>query len=131
LDKQKVEADFENEVRRLARAKWPGAQYSGSQMLDGRERDGIFETEESINFVEATVSAGADKAREDARKLFRAVADHNRSGTLRAAVGWFVTKNEPTADQRKEVQEIGKGQVRAVSFSQFQQSIVDEPVLSR
>lgn len=41
------------------------------------------------------------------------------------AVGWFVTRNEPTADQRKEVQDIGKGQVRAVSFAQFQQSLID------
>jgi hypothetical protein len=55
--------DFENEVRRIARAKWPAAQFSGAQMLDGRERDGIFEAEESINFVEATVSGGAGKAK--------------------------------------------------------------------
>lgn len=40
-------------------------------------------------------------------------------------MGWFVTKDEPTADQRQIVQEVGKGQIRAVSFSQFQQSIVD------
>jgi hypothetical protein len=119
------DTDFENEVRRLARAKWPSAQYSGAAMLAGRERDGVFETEESINFVEATVSAGASKARDDSRKLFKAIADHNRTGSLRVATGWFVTKNEPTADQRKEVQDAGKGQVRALSFSQFQQSLVD------
>jgi hypothetical protein len=125
LNKQKSDADFENEVRRLARAKWPRAQYAGAQMLEGRERDGVFETEEAVNFVEATVSAGHDKAREDTRKLHKAIVEHNRSGSLKAAVGWFVTKGEPTADQRKEVQELGKGQVRAVSFSQFQQSLVD------
>lgn len=117
--------DFEDEVRRIARAKWPTAQFSGAQMLDGRERDGIFETEESINFVEATVSGGAGKAKEDAKKLFKAIVDHNRTGSLKVAVGWFVTRNEPTADQRKEIQEIGKGQVRAISFSQFQQSLID------
>ena len=94
-------------------------------MLDGRERDGIFETEESINFVEATVSAGAGKAREDTKKLFRAISGHNRTVSMKVAIGWFVTKNEPTADQRREVQEHGKGQVKAVSFSQFQQSLVD------
>lgn len=49
-------------------------------MLEGRERDGIFEAEESINFVEATVSAGASKAKEDSRKLFKAIAEHNRTG---------------------------------------------------
>lgn len=119
------DADFENEVRRIARVKWPSARYSGAAMLEGRERDGIFETEESINFVEATVSAGAGKAREDTRKMFRAISSHNKTGVLKIAIGWFVTKNEPTADQRKEVQEHGKGQVKAVSFSQFQQSLVD------
>ncbi|CAB3808953.1 hypothetical protein LMG28688_06891 [Paraburkholderia caffeinitolerans] len=117
--------DFEDEVRRIARAKWSAAQYSGAQMLEGRERDGIFETEESINFIEATVSAGTGKAKEDTRKLFKAISEHNRTGALKIAIGWFVTKNEPTADQRKEVQELGKGQVRAVSFSQFQQSLID------
>ncbi len=125
MTKPQSDQDFEDEVRRLARAKWPSAQFSGAQMLDGRERDGIFETEESINFVEATVSGGMGKAKDDTRKLFRAIADHNRSGSLKVAIGWFVTRNEPTADQRKEVQEIGKGQVRAVSFSQFQQSLID------
>lgn len=125
MSSQHADKDFENEVRRIARAKWPSAAFSGAQMLDGRERDGVFETEESVNYLEATVSSGSGKAKEDTRKLFKAIADHNRKGTLKVAIGWFVTKNEPTADQRKEVQEIGKGQVRAVSFSQFQQSLID------
>ncbi len=117
--------DFENEVRRLARAKWPTAQYSGAQMLDGRERDGIFETDEAVNFLEATVSSASAKAKDDSRKLIKAISDHNRTGSLKVGIGWFVTKNEPTADQRKMVQENGKGQVRAISFSQFQQSLID------
>lgn len=120
-----INDDFENEVRRIARAKWPSAQYAGAMMKDGRERDGVFETEESIHFIEATVSANATKARDDTKKMFRAIAEHNKTNSLKVAVGWFITKGEPTADQRKEVQEHGKGQVRAVSFSQFQQSLVD------
>jgi AraC-like DNA-binding protein len=117
--------DFENEVRRIARAKWPSAQYSGARILDGRERDGIFETDDAVHFIEATVSTSADKAKEDTKKIFRAIFDHNRGGNLKAAIGWFITKNEPTADQRQEVLETGKGQVKAVSFAQFQQSLVD------
>lgn len=119
------EDDYENEVRRIARAKWPAAQYSGAQMLEGRERDGVFETEDSIHFIEATVSGSANKAKEDTKKLFKAVSEYNRTSSLKVAIGWFITKNEPTADQRKEVQEHGKGQVRALSFSQFQQSLID------
>ena len=122
---QQTDNDFENEVRRIARAKWPSAQYAGAQMLDGRERDGIFETEESIHFIEATVSGSASKAREDTKKLFRAVSDHNKTGSLKVAIGWFVTRNEPTADQRKEVSDHGKGQVRALSYTQFQQSLIN------
>ncbi|KDC63302.1 NACHT domain protein [Bordetella bronchiseptica MBORD624] len=120
-----ADKDFENEVRRIARAKWPAAQYSGAKILDGRERDGVFETEDSINFIEATVSLGTGKAKEDTRKIFKLIVEHNKLSTMKVAVGWFVTKNEPTAEQRKEVQESGRGQVKAVSFSQFQQSLID------
>lgn len=119
------EKDFENEVRRIARAKWPSAKYSGAEMLDGRERDGVFETEDSINYIEATVSAASRKARDDAKKIFKSIINHNRSATLKVAIGWIITKNEPTAEQRAETQEHGKGQVRIVSFAQFQQSLID------
>lgn len=94
-------------------------------MLDGRERDGIFETEESINFIEATTSMNSGKAKEDTRKIFKSIVEHNKSGTLKFAQGWFITKSEPTAEQRKQVSEHGKGQVRALSFEQFQQSLID------
>lgn len=42
-------------------------------------------------------------------------------------VGWFITKEEPTADQREEIRLYGKQQVKALSFSQFQQALVDIP----
>ncbi len=125
MTNQDQEKDFENEVRRVARAKWPSAQYSGSAILDGKERDGIFETEEAVYFIEATVSKGKEKAKNDTKKIFRSICDHNSKKSLKGAIGWFITKEEPTADQRKEVQEHGKGQVRCLSFSQFLQSLVD------
>jgi hypothetical protein len=40
----------------VARQLWPEAQYDGAQVLDGRERDGVFETEDCIHLLEATVS---------------------------------------------------------------------------
>lgn len=55
------------------------------------------------------------------------MAEQQRSGSMKGAIGWFVTKEEPTADQREEVRIHGKQQVKAVSFSQFQQSLVDVP----
>ncbi|WP_125729732.1 hypothetical protein [Aeromonas salmonicida] len=60
--------NFENEVRRIARARWPEAKYSGAALIQGRERDGIFETDDVIHYIEATVSRRADKAREDTKK---------------------------------------------------------------
>lgn len=118
---------FENEVRRIARARWPQAQFDGAVIKDGRERDGIFETDDVVHYVEATTSRRADKAREDTKKIFAAMADQQRSGSMKGSVGWFVTKDEPTADQREEVRSNGKQQVKALSFSQFQQALVDVP----
>lgn len=94
-------------------------------MLDGRERDGIFETEESVHFIEATTSRSQDKARHDSKKLHQAVTQQTKLTPMKGSRGWFVTAEEPTADQRKEVERTGKGQVVAVSFAQFQQSVID------
>lgn len=118
---------FENEVRRIARARWPQAQFDGAVMKDGKERDGVFETDDVVHYVEATTSRRADKAKEDTKKIFGAMAEQQRSGSMKGAIGWFVTKEEPTADQREEVKSYGKQQVKAVSFSQFQQALVDVP----
>ncbi len=118
---------FENEVRRIARARWPQAQFDGAVMKDGKERDGVFETDDVVHYVEATTSRRADKAKDDTKKMFGTMAEQQRSGSMKGAVGWFVTKEEPTADQREEVKSHGKQQVKAVSFSQFQQALVDVP----
>ncbi len=116
---------FEDEVRRIARARWPQAQYDGAKILDGRERDGVFETDDVIHYVEATTSRRSDKAKDDAKKLFALMSQQQRGGSMKGAIGWFVTRDEPTADQREEVRQYGKQQVKAVSFAQFQQAIVD------
>ncbi|MEX2978750.1 NACHT domain-containing NTPase [Serratia fonticola] len=116
---------FENEVRRIARARWPEAQYSGAAIINGRERDGIFDTEDVTHYVEATTSKRADKAKEDTKKIFDLMLQQHKTGSMKGAIGWFVTKDEPTADQREEVRKYGKQQVKAVSFSQFQQALVD------
>lgn len=118
---------FENEVRRIARARWPQAEFDGAVMKDGKERDGVFETDDVVHYVEATTSRRADKAKDDTKKIFGAILEQQRKGSMKGAVGWFVTKEEPTADQREEVNSHGKKQVKAVSFSQFQQALVDVP----
>lgn len=119
------DTQFENEVRRIARSRWPDAQYSGASFINGRERDGVFETEDVIHYVEATTSKRADKARSDTKKIFELMSLQQKSGSMKGAIGWFVTKDEPTADQREEVKKHGKQQIKALSFSQFQQALVD------
>jgi hypothetical protein len=121
---QDEDQDFENEVRRVARALWPEARYSGAVKFDGRERDGIFETEECIHLLEATTSRKEEKAKKDIGKLFSLGTRLQRGSSHKAVRGWFVTRDEPTADQRK-VAEKHKSFLTALSFSQFQSRLID------
>jgi hypothetical protein len=116
---------FENEVRRIARARWPQAQYGGAATIAGRERDGVFETDDVIHYIEATTSRSERKAKEDTKKIFSLLADQSRKGSMKGAIGWFITQHEPTADQREAVKQNGKGQVKCLSYAQFQQALVD------
>jgi hypothetical protein len=116
--------EFEDEVRRVARQLWPESQFSGATTAGGRERDGIFETEECFHLLEATTSRGMLKAEEDIRKLVGlATAIRKRSGT-KAVRCWFVTRDEPTADQRKHSDK-HRDVVNALSFAQFQARLIN------
>lgn len=120
--------DFENEVRRIARHRWPSAQYSGSTMFDGRERDGVFITEECIHLLECTTSRQRDKALSDLKKLHSLYTQYRRSHPQQAIKCWFVTKDEPTADQRECRSQIKGAQpeiFNIVSFGQFLSKLVD------
>jgi hypothetical protein len=116
--------DFENEARRIARALWPGACYSGAVKIDGRERDGLFETEECIHLLEATTSRKREKARDDIAKLISLASKLQRSTSSKAVRCWFVTRDEPTADQR-QVAEKHRSLVTVLAFSQFQARLID------
>jgi AraC-like DNA-binding protein len=118
------DADFENEVRRVARALWPEARYSGAANVDGRERDGIFETEECIHLLEATTSRKLEKARKDVGKLVALASKLRRSTYHKAVRGWFVTRDEPTADQRQAAEK-HKSFLTVLGFSQFQARLID------
>lgn len=121
---QDDDQDFENEVRRVARALWPESRYSGAANLGGRERDGVFETEDCVHLVEATTSRKQEKANQDIGKLLSLASSLQRGSQLKAVRCWFVTRDEPTADQRK-IAEKHKVILRALSFSQFQSRLVD------
>lgn len=115
---------FENEVRRVARELWPEAQYGGAQLFDGSERDGVFETEDCVHIMEATVSRSKEKAQHDIGKMV-SMANRVRPRVQHRAIKcWFVTLDEPTADQRT-VANKHRDLVNALSFSQLQSKLID------
>lgn len=109
--------DFEDDVRRVARLLWSDDAFSGAAILDGRERDGIFETRDAINIVESTISTRRDKAIEDAQKTAE-IVQKLRKTNIKHINGWLITLNEPTADQRTATQRFSHS-VRLLSFDQF------------
>ena len=121
---QEEQKSFEDETRRIARQLWPEAQYGGAQVVDGRERDGVFETEDCIHLLEATVSRSRDKALDDAKKLTTLANKLQARNRQKAVKAWFITKEEPTGDQRDAINK-RYGQVTALSFAQFQSKLID------
>src|SRR5262245_45432086 len=111
---------FENSVRRIARELWPAARYAGAEMVDGRERDLVFETDDVIYVVEATTDRSKAKAVHDIQKLLDFRRAHARRG--KAISCWFVTHDEPTADQRSVVPK--DAAINVLSFDQFRSKLV-------
>lgn len=115
---------FEDEVRRIARLLWPAGEYGGALIEDGRERDGIFETEDFVHIVECTTSRSKQKAIEDHSKLDKLGRKLAGRFPQKFVKGWFITLEEPTADQR-EVFRKDKGKSISISFDQFRSKLVD------
>jgi len=125
--------DFEDTVRRLARSLWPGAAYQGAQMVDGRERDGVFETEEVINIIECTVSRKKEKAEYDIEKL--ATLWKKKRTNSKPVKCWFITLEEPTADQRGVAENYRKKNsgiiIEILSIDQFRAKLlISQDILS-
>ncbi|CAA9347044.1 MAG: hypothetical protein AVDCRST_MAG68-3992 [uncultured Gemmatimonadetes bacterium] len=93
-------------------------------MEDGRERDGIFESEEFVNLIECTVSPSKKKAEEDSEKLSRLIRKYEVKHPTKHVKGWFITLKEPTADQKTSV-ERRKERIVAISYDQFRSKLVD------
>lgn len=120
----KTNSEFEDEVRRIARLLWPSAEFAGAIKVDERERDAVFETDEFIHAVECTVSRGKDKAIEDCNKLEKLIRKLGPRHPRKFIRGWFITLNEPTADQRVVVNK-AQGRIVACSFDQFRSKLID------
>jgi hypothetical protein len=116
-EKNSFGGDFEQEVRRVARLLWSEDAFSGAAIIDGRERDGIFETRDTLNIVESTISTRKDKAIDDAKKTAETVQKLRKSSTKHVN-GWLITRQEPTADQRSATARFTHS-VRVISFEQL------------
>jgi hypothetical protein len=122
---QDDETAFENEVRRVARQRWPEDKFSGARMVGDGERDGVFVTEDLVNIVECTVSRRKDKATDDRKKLVDAARELQKKYPDKLMKGWFITRDEPTVDQRAEAESTRVVKITACSFETFRNRLVD------
>jgi len=114
---------FEKMVVTVARNLWPSAEYSGSEMHGGRERDGVFITEDVIHLLECTELRTKDKAENDGKKLVGLAKEFRKSHPETPIKYWLVTKDEPTAEQRSVIKPLGVP-ITILSFTQFQSRLV-------
>jgi hypothetical protein len=125
-----TDREFEVEVLRIARLLWPSAAYSGSSIEIQQERDGIFVTREIIHLIEATTSRRRDKAQHDLEKLIKLAKSKRAAYPSLAVKAWFITSDEPTADQRSvgnyyNSRDDTKGLLNICSYHQFRAQLVD------
>ncbi len=117
---------FEDEVRRVARELWSYAYYSGASIIDDKERDGIFETEECFHCLEASTSRAKVNAQKNGEKLYGLISKFD--GSDKMVQGWYITRDEPTADQRDAIKDINKKKhvkITILSFAQFESKLID------
>lgn len=124
-EKRQEESDFEAEVLRISRALFaPENEFQGSTYIGTAERDGVFVGPDSVTIVECTVSRRKDKAEKDGKKLSDACLAKARQYPFKSVKGYFVTREEPTADQRSAIKSFGPPLI-ACSFTQLRGQLVD------
>ena len=119
--------NFEIESRRIAKELWG---VGGPRIIDGQERDGVFETDDCIHFLEATVSKTKKKAIDDLSSLLYLFKKFRYSDNKKAIKCWLITRFDPTADQRDVLYDDKKYfDIRSitsiVSFDEFQKQLID------
>lgn len=92
-------------------------------MISGLERDGIFVTPDVVHYIECTISKSKSKATQDIRKLDTTLEKLERR-YRRPVILWFITKEEPTAEQKSIAQKTNNP-VRILSLNNFISTIFD------
>lgn len=102
--------EFEQRALALARAIHDPLGLQGAEMILGRERDGVFITEDAIHVYEFTTLKTKAKAQQDANKIVEALRHLQKEPVNRykTATGWFVTQGEPDAVQRETIRKISQ-----------------------
>lgn len=122
--------DFESRGLKLARALHDPTSTRGAVMFNGRERDGLFVDQESIHAYEFTTESKKLKAEKDGAKLAELLSAllSKSEHRYKTGTGWFVTKNEPTAEQRTAIDRISRNsgqKIHAVSIAVLYSRICD------
>lgn len=104
---------------------WPGNPTGGATVMSGRERDGVFVTEDRIVLIEATVERTKKKAEKDGKKLNQLALQYGRSHPVHAVKAFFVTPHEPLADQRDAINRFRNSALTAISFNTLRSMLVD------
>ena len=103
LTEQEQQSQFEEDVRRIARALYPKAAGGNAELYEGRERDGVFLTDQFVVVMEATVSRKKDKISVDARKTAELIRSLRKEYPDHVVMGTLVTLHSPTAEQAEVV----------------------------
>lgn len=100
--------EFELRALEVARARHDPSGRQGAIMFRNRERDGLFVSDENIHAYEFTTSRTKNKALKDAEKVRELLTALKRlpENRFKSAVGWVVTREEPTADQRSAISSV-------------------------
>ncbi len=121
---------FEERALALARAIYDPLGFQGSRLILGRERDGVFIGEEAINAFEFTTVRTKDKAVKDGHKLAELLKHllAEPQNRYKTATGWFVTSEEPTADQREAIAGISRAldvTIHSLSVTSLRRKLCD------
>ncbi|MBD8660152.1 NACHT domain-containing protein [Frigoribacterium sp. CFBP 8754] len=116
---------FEQEVLRSARMIFaPHRPHQGATFVAGRERDAVIEGDDVVVAIEATTSRTLEKAEKDGKKLEemceRLAAQHK----FKAVKGYFVTRDDPTAQQRDAINAL-HGPIVSCSLAQLRSQLID------
>jgi hypothetical protein len=118
--------EFEKKCIQIAHLLWPHAKIAGA-IIDGeKERDGVFVTEECVHLLEYTALRTKEKAEKDGKKLSDLIPEFQKKYPDKGVKGWFITADEPTADQKTSIlKEKNGARITAISFETFKSRLVN------